>query len=94
MIRRKYILVTVLMYDDTKMKKYITHPKYKLCGNKNIGSVLPIKISEYSLFADPTYQAKCVVGIFFEMTKCKKSLTRCLKINTLCMKKYYSYFIK
>ena len=59
--------------DDTKMKKYITHPKYRPRGKKNIGGSLPVAIPEPNWYADPTHRAKCVAGSFFDLTKGKKS---------------------
>ena len=85
---------TIVTDDDTKLKKYIKHTAYKPRGFKNIGGVLPSNIPEPKWFADPTHRAKCVAGAFFEMTKGAKSSTRCMKIDALRMKKYYSYYIK
>ena len=87
-------LDTIVTDDDTKMKKFITHTKYKPRGWKNHGGSLPANIPEPKWFADPTHRAKCVAGSFFEMTKGPISATRATKLDALRMKKYYSYFIK
>ena len=42
----KTYLDTIVTDDDTKMKKYITHPKYNPWGLKNIGGSLPDHIPE------------------------------------------------
>ena len=84
----------VVTDDDTKMKKYLTHPKYRPNGKKNIGGQLPLSIPEPNWYADPTHRAKCVAGAFFELTKGKKSASRAHKLDAFRMKKYYSYYIK
>ncbi len=84
----------VITDEDTKMKKYISHPEYKARGWKNRGGSLPLDIPVPNWFADPTHRAKCVAGAFFEMTKGPQSDTRSTKLDALRMKKYYSYFIK
>ena len=84
----------VITDDDTKMKKYISHPKYRPRGKTNIGGSLPLDIPEPKWYADPTHRAKCVAGSFFELCKGKKSDIRATKLDAFRMKKYYSYFIK
>ena len=84
----------VITDDDTKMKKFISHPEYKPRGWKNHGGSLPLDIPVPNWFADPTHRAKCVAGAFFETTKGPQSDTRATKLDALRMKKYYSYFIK
>ena len=84
----------VVTDDDTKIKKYVSYPKYAARGWKNTGGVLPSFIPEPKWLADPTHRAKCVAGVFFEMTKGAASDTRATKLDALRMKKYYSYFIK
>ena len=56
---------TVVTDDDTKIKKYLTYPRYKRRGWKNHGGCLPLHITEPKWFADPTHRAKCVAGVFF-----------------------------
>ena len=90
----KYFYDTVVTDDDTKLKKYMTHPRYLPRGWKNHGGNLPIGIREPKWFADPTHRAKCVAGAFFEMTKGPATEIRATKLDALRMKKYYSYFIK
>ena len=51
-------------------------------------------IREPNFFADPTHPAKCVAGVFFDMTKEGPMETRASKLDALRMKKYYSYFIR
>lgn len=84
----------IITDDDTKIKKYISHPKYKPNGRKNIGGSLPVDIPEPNWYADPTHRAKCVAGSFFDLCKGKKSDTRATKLDAFRMKKYYSYYIK
>ena len=84
----------IITDDDTKMKKYLTHPKYLPRGKKNIGGSLPIEIPQPNWYADPTHRAKCVAGSFFELCKGKKSDIRANKLDAFRMKKYYSYYIK
>ncbi len=92
---KKNVFVEIVVTDDdTKIKKYISYPQYAARGWVNHGGVLPRHIPEPIWFADPTHRAKCVAGVFFEMTKGKVSDTRASKLDALRMKKYYSYFIK
>ena len=77
--------------DDKKMKKYLTHPEKQPAGKKNIGGRLPIEIPVPKWFADPTHGAKYVAGALFDVEKSHKRMT---KLDTLQLKKYYSYFIK
>ena len=84
----------IITDDDTNMKKYLTHPRYRPRGKTNIGGSLPLDIPEPKWYADPTHCAKCVAGSFFELAKGKKSDTRGTKLDAFRMKKYYSYFIK
>ena len=55
---------TVVTDDDTKIKKYLTYPKYKDRGWKTHGGCLPLHITESSQFVDPTHLEKCVAGDF------------------------------
>ena len=48
--------------DDTKIKKYVSHPLYVNRGCKNCGGCLPLLMIEPSWFADPTHRAKYVVA--------------------------------
>ena len=72
----------------------MTYPAYAPAGWVNHGGCLPSYLIEPSWFADPTHRAKCVAGVFFEMTKVGPKETRASKLDALRMKKYYSYFIK
>ena len=85
---------TIVTDDDTKIKKYLTYPFYASRGWVNKGGCLPLHMVEPAWFADPTHRAKCVSGVFFEMTKGPQSKTRANKLDALRMKKYYSYFVK
>ena len=76
----------VVTDDDTKMKKYLTHPKYRPKGKKNIGGQLPLSIPEPNWYADPTHRAKCVAGAFFELTKGKKTPARAHKLDAFRIK--------
>ena len=55
----------VVTDDDTKIKKYLTHPSYANHGWKKCGGCLPSHMFEPAWFADPTHRAKCVAGVFF-----------------------------
>ena len=77
--------------DDSTMKKYVTHPAKRPRGAVNIGGRLPKEIPKPKWFADPTHRAKCVAGKFFKFMKANKSMT---KLDCLCLKKYYLYYIK
>ena len=83
----------VITDDDIKMKSYIKHPKTRPKGKKNIGGSFPKHIPVPNWYADPTHRAKFMAGLFFELTKGKKAEVRGNKLDTLRMKKYYSYFI-
>ena len=61
----------VVTDDGTKMKKYISHQKYKPNGEKSSGGSLPGDISVPKWYEDPTHRDKCVVGAFYELTKGK-----------------------
>ena len=72
----------------------MTYPSYAPNGWKSYGGCLPSHLIETKWFADPTYRAKCVAVVFFEMTKSGPKETKTSKLDALRMKKYYSYFIK
>ena len=90
-LHKKYEGIIYIDYvvsdDDTKMRKYLQHPKYLPTGKKNIGGSLPSHLYVPKWYADPTHRAKCVTGDFFEMTKGKVSPTRATKLDALRMKK-------
>ena len=57
---------TIVTDNDTKIKKYLTHPSYANRGWKNNGGCLPTHMIEPAWFADPTHRAKCIAGVFLE----------------------------
>ena len=92
--RGEVFLEYVVIDDNTQIKKYISHPKYKPNGKNNIGGSLPDNISVPKQYVDPTRRSKSVAGAFLELTKEKKTEIQAHKLDVFCMKKYYSYYIK
>ena len=87
----KIVLGTIIIDDDTTMKKVISHPYTLPRGQINKGGLLPVQIIIPVWFCDPNYRSKCVGNMVFELVSRTKELT---KLDALRLKKYYQYYIK
>ena len=73
------------------MMNHMPHPVTRPTCKKHIGGSLPKEIPVPEYFSDPTHRSKCVTEAFFELAKSVKGIA---KLDTLRLKKYYSYYIK
>ena len=87
----KILLGTIIIDDDTTMKKVISHPYTLPRGRINKGGLLPVQIIIPVWFCDPNHRSKCVGNMVFELVSKTKELT---KLDALRLKKYYQYYIK
>ena len=89
--RGKIMLGTIVIDDDTCMRKVMSHPFTLPRGRKNKGGMLPRQINVPNWFYDPNHRAKCVGGMVFDLVSKHKTMN---KLDALRLKKYYQYYIK
>ena len=77
--------------DDTTMKKVMSHPYCLPRGKVYKGGILPKQIPVPEWFCDPNHRSKCVGKMVFDLVAKNKGIN---KLDALCLKKYYQYFIK
>ena len=80
----KLVLGTIIIDNDTTMKKVVSHPFTLPRGKANKGGILPIQKFIPLWFCDPNHRSKCVGSMVFELVSKTKELT---KLDALQFKK-------
>ena len=82
----KLLVGTIVIDDDTSMKKVVSRGWTLPRGHVNKGGVLPSQNAVPSWFADINYRAKCVVNMVYGLVLIYKELN---KLDALRLKNYY-----
>lgn len=67
MYKTDIFLEYIATNDNTEMKKYISHAKYRPNIKKNINTSIPDTIPKSNWYVDPAHQVH--IAVFFELTK-------------------------